>query len=180
MPSNLTHPMPASPLLGGQTQTDPLAALQPSIAPQPITWWPVAPGWWLVAALLLLLLGVSAIWILRRKRRQQATRYQREAHHLLTWVSTLDKQDTLAQLQEIARILRRAAISAYGREQAGVKPWTELVQLDQKPVFDDSSLHLLGNCLYQKQAPQPEEIQHLLTQAEHWLQQLPSCRGTKE
>lgn len=36
--------------------TDPLAALRPYHLPEPVGWWPPAPGWWLLAGLVLLLL----------------------------------------------------------------------------------------------------------------------------
>jgi len=48
-------------------QPDPLAALHPIHLPQPISWWPPAPGWW-VLLFALLLLAVVAVFVWRRHR----------------------------------------------------------------------------------------------------------------
>lgn len=164
---------------------DPLQALKPAIAPPPVPWWPPAPGWWFVASALLVLIVLIIAFAWRRRRLFRATRYQREAIALLDQV--LEKNDTRVQLQDIARILRRALISAYGRESAGTQPWAELAQRvavgssvykrnssnTSSLVLDEKNLELLGSALYQQHSPTPEEIQHLLKQVNAWLVKLP-------
>ncbi len=43
---------------------DPLAQLRPIHWPEPVSWWPPAPGWWLLG---LLLIVVIAVWWRRRR-----------------------------------------------------------------------------------------------------------------
>lgn len=151
---------------------DPLAELKPLLAPDAVGWWPPAPGWWLLAALLLLLLTGLLVWWWRRRRFLQRTRYRREALALLATVS--NAADGHAQLHDIARILRRAAVSAWGREQTAHLPWPDINVLSASHArLDDSSLQLLSQAQYRRAAPTDSELAHLRSQAERWLQNLP-------
>ncbi|HCH75615.1 MAG TPA: DUF4381 domain-containing protein, partial [Pseudomonas sp.] len=44
---------------------NPLDQLAPLISPDPISWWPPAPGWWLLGLVLLMALGL--LWRLRHR-----------------------------------------------------------------------------------------------------------------
>ncbi|KIZ35849.1 DUF4381 domain-containing protein [Stutzerimonas stutzeri] len=44
---------------------NPLDQLAPLISPEPISWWPPAPGWWLLGLALLMALGL--LWRLRHR-----------------------------------------------------------------------------------------------------------------
>lgn len=139
---------------------DPLAALRPAIAPAPVSWWPPAPGWWLLALLLLALLAGLAVWWHRRRQRYARTRYQREALALLNDAHTLPA---------MAQVIRRAAISAHGREQAATADWQQLC-----PALDAAALQLLRERLYRADAAvPPEALAALRAQVERWLQTLP-------
>ena len=46
---------------------DLLAGLRDYHLPEPISWWPPAPGWWLLASLAVAALAVLLLW--RRERR---------------------------------------------------------------------------------------------------------------
>ncbi len=151
-----------------------LAALRPAIEPAPIPWWPPAIGWWVLAIALSAVAIFTAIYLYRRHQRYLATRYQREADDLLSRVT--DDDNTAEQLQDIALILRRAAISAYGRERVGTVSWPELSALSPTPVLDEHCLTLLGEALYRKDIPSPDDMAHLLLHARRWLQQLPLHR----
>ena len=176
MASNLTQgQLPQASMLQGQNTTAPaeLSALRPVIEPPPIPWWPPAPGWWMLLASIILLCTVLVVILYKRRKKFIATRYLREADSLLN--NVLHAANTPSQqLQAIAHIMRRAAISAYGRERVGTLPWIELATLNTTPILDDKSLTLLGNALYRQQPPQTEEITHLLDQARRWLHALPS------
>jgi hypothetical protein len=181
MASNLTQgQLPQAPMLQGQNTTAPaeLSALRPVIEPPPIPWWPPAPGWWMLLASIILLFGVLVFVFYKRRKKFIATRYLREAEGLLANVLTTTNAPA-QQLQSIAHIMRRAAISAYGREHVGTLPWTAVAALNTAPILDDKSLALLGNALYRQQPPQADEIMHLLGQARLWLHALPSHQVNK-
>lgn len=69
----------------------------------PVTWWPLAPGWCFVMAvgILAALLLVVGRWI----------RWKRNAYRRAAMVELVDARDDAT----IAAILKRVAISAYGR-----------------------------------------------------------------
>ncbi|HVL02481.1 MAG TPA: DUF4381 domain-containing protein [Dongiaceae bacterium] len=99
--------------------------------PNPIGWWPPAPGWWLLLLLSLALIAGALIW---RKLRFQRLAYKREA--LAEWQSIharyLHDKDNARLLTELSILLKRTCITRYGRgETAGLagEPWLDF--LDQ-------------------------------------------------
>ncbi|MEZ5436711.1 MAG: DUF4381 domain-containing protein [Pseudomonadales bacterium] len=162
--------------------SDPLAELKPLIAPPPISWWPPAPGWWILAALVLLALVALLVFFYRRWRHHRNTSYQREATQLIDAVHTLPEAQ---QLQEVAEILRRAAVCAWGRERAGTNSWEQLIQFSRSeysqrarkktatPTLDETSCHLLSNNLYSGTPPSETAMQTLIAQSKAWLKTLP-------
>lgn len=162
---------------------DALADLKPLIAPEPITWWPLAPGWWILATLLLLSIVGVLIFFWKRRIHFRNTAYQREAAQLIDATHALSETQ---QLQEIAEILRRAAVCAWGRERAGTQNWESLMQLSLSehkknsrkknvlPALDDTSCELLSNNLYSGTPPSASAMQALITQSKAWLKTLPA------
>ena len=80
-----------------------LQNLRDIVAPPPVPWWPLAPGWWLVLMLLALLLAVMAF---RGWRRWRASAYRRDA------LRALREADSVAS---VAEILKRAALIGTSR-----------------------------------------------------------------
>jgi hypothetical protein len=157
---------------------DALANLKPLIAPAAISWWPPAPGWWILGAILLVALVGLAVWAWKRWCHYRDTRYQREALELL---STVTEQEPEKQLQEVAAILRRAAICAWGREHAGTQNWNQIINMPRTrdgkkipPALDENSLQLLTDHLYRQEIPSAVAMQNLRTQASVWLKTLPA------
>ncbi len=142
---------------------DPLAALKPLLAPPPVSWWPPAPGWWLLALVVLALLAAGCMWGWRRWQLHRNTRYQREAIALLAQANDVGS---------IAMLVRRVAISAYGREQAATSPWQALC-----PSLDSASLSLLAEAQYRRADSIPAEaIAALRSQVRQWIGTLPPVR----
>jgi len=52
---------------------DPLAGLRDYHLPEPIGWWPPAPGWWLLLGLVVALLALVLVLRRRARRRRQPT-----------------------------------------------------------------------------------------------------------
>jgi hypothetical protein len=95
---------------------DPLEQLRDWHLPDPIPWWPPAPGWWVLAVLLL----VAAVWMLGRIRRRH--RQGAAARSALTELSALRAafsadDDARAFAAGVSRLLRRLALERFPREQ---------------------------------------------------------------
>ena len=90
---------------------DPLAQLRGLHLPEPVGFWPPAPGWWMVAGLLVI--GALGLWLWSRRRRRSVARHAlRELEMLSVTPGTGDVQ-TLATA--ISALLRRIALLRFGR-----------------------------------------------------------------
>lgn len=153
-----------------------LDALRPVIAPPPIPFWPPAPGWYALGIIILCACVALCIWWWRRHCFLRDTQYRREAAALLASTQSTNMTPH-EQLTQIAQILRRAAISAWGRDHAGTENWTQLITRIPADIIDADSLALLDRALYRATPPSDASLQKLYTQVELWLQQLPPLKG---
>lgn len=105
----LTQAMPPNiaPLSGAPT-TDPLAALRPLQLPEPVSWWPPAPGWWLLAVV-----GIVAATLLIRAllSRYRRNAYRRAALAELEQLQSLAGENACAYASALNTLLRRTALS---------------------------------------------------------------------
>lgn len=104
--------------------------------PQPISWWPPAPGWWM---LLLILLGAGLLaWHLHRRPRP------------IPWHSIVEQEleivrrqyestpDAPALIRALSALLRRVCMSLYSRRKvAGLTGEAWLTFLDQQAGMED-------------------------------------------
>jgi hypothetical protein len=147
---------------------DPLASLHPLRLPEPIGWWPLAPGWWallLSAVLVLAILG----YLLRRHYRKNA--YRRRALLQLQTLATeyLAKNDTGIYFSQINALLKSVALLAYPRTEVAAQhgaAWRAFLNRSLPPAqqlqpwFDDAA--------YQKTCPQIDVLQ-VHQAAQHWI-----------
>ncbi len=100
--------------------------------PEPIGWWPLAPGWWLVIALVLFVLG----WLLLRAwRKYQFHAPRRYAIRELAAVESeyLEHRNPVTLGQQLSELLRRAMMAYAPRhEVAGLtgEAWLEWLDKD--------------------------------------------------
>lgn len=80
--------------------------------PEPVAWFPPAPGWWLLAAIGLLSAALVT-WLVRRRRQQRA--YRRQALDQLQTLAAEPNPHLLAQ--QLNQLLRRVALHSYPRQQ---------------------------------------------------------------
>lgn len=155
--------------------TDPLAQLRDIHLPDPVNWWPPAPGWWLLALVIVVIIG-GAVYLLIRHLR--FNRYRKAARLALKQIkescSLLDNREIVAQL---ATLLRRVAIHTCGREAVAPlvgESWLQF--LDAKGRTDQFTVgpgKVLGEGHYQ---PTVEiELDQLLPLVEKWIRMSKQC-----
>lgn len=102
-----------------------LENLNDIIVPEPVPFWPPAPGWTISG---LILLSFLIPWLIQAWRRYQADSYRREALRQADSIHQLD--DPQVQLIRLLDLLKRTALTAYPREQvaalSGEAWWTFL------------------------------------------------------
>ena len=160
LPQNLPMPQSASPL-------DQLADIH---LPDPVSLWPLAPGWYLLLVLLLIFIWVSYVVY----QRQQRQRYRREAIRALQQaLADYRQHGSLASyLQVLNLTLRRTALSA-GASQAVLSltglPWLQwLDQGAQLPGRFSDHTNLLLVAPYQK-SPEVAGLEDIHRLALAWV-----------
>ncbi|HGX93240.1 MAG TPA: DUF4381 domain-containing protein [Candidatus Tenderia sp.] len=148
---------------------DALDELRDIHAPEPVSWWPPAPGWWIVLGLVLLatLIGLG----LRYWRKKNALRESAlaELAHIKTEFS--ESQDAVQLAARLSILLRRVAISGGDRKKAALKGRAWLAYLDetgQTRAFSEGAGQVLISAPYQSSAELDADA--LLAAVEAWLQ----------
>lgn len=93
---------------------DPLAALHPLRTPEPLPWWPPAPGWWLLCALLLAALAWAAWRGWRHYRNNQYRRTARQAVQAIL-ARHAGHGDSARTLGELNTVLKAVALRSCPR-----------------------------------------------------------------
>ncbi len=137
--------------------------------PEPVPFWPPAPGWWLLALLVMLLLS-AAVWLWKRHRR---TAYRRAALlELQNLHQALAQGQTAAPIiAELSILLRRAAISRYGRQQVAElrgADWLEFLDRTGRTTQFSTQGRALLDAPFRRDVT--EQVEPLLNLAQHWLQ----------
>lgn len=141
--------------------------------PPEISWWPLAWGWWLV--LLLALLGLVALvwWWLKRPVTNQRVNISAQASALqeLERIEQQYSNDPMGLVRELSVLLRRMAISLYGRRSvAGLTGVTWLQFLDKQsgsPVFSQRFQQALTELPYRAQGS--VDVSALVQEVRQWL-----------
>lgn len=149
------------------SHNDPLQGLRDIHLPPPVSAWPPAPGWW-VLALLIILLTVVAIWWWRR---YQHRAYRRVALKQLQQLRThVQQSQANAVIAELSILLRRVAISRYGRQQVAAlygKDWLTFLDRTGRTQDFSKQAQALVDAPYQRCTPQ--QVEPLLDLAQHWV-----------
>jgi hypothetical protein len=146
-----------------------LQNLNDIVVPGPVAWWPLAPGWYVLGAIAMVALLVLLV---RQWRRWQGNRYRRQA---MTELALLKGQPSGASLEQLPALLKRAALSAWPREE--VASLTGLAWhrfLDDSAAMDrfcsgaGATLDQLAYAGSDDPLPADQELQ-LLEATEFWL-----------
>lgn len=146
-----------------------LAALRPWHLPDPVSWWPPAPGWWLLAALALAALFALAGWLRRRWYRQAPVR---RALRELGALDALAARDPALACRQLSQLLRRVALARFPRgEVAGLTGEAWLAFLDRHGgdgQFDRGPGRVLIQAPYRAAAP--DDLVPLIALARRWIE----------
>jgi hypothetical protein len=152
-----------------------LAHLHDIIVPDPVPWWPPAPGWyWVLGFVLVLLLFVA----FRVFVRWQHNRYRREAlAELARAEAALQTPERRASiLLALAELLKRTALTAFPREQVATLTGPEWFAFLDGTARGSSFSEALGptleNAIYDPRnavALDEPKLQALLSAIRHWI-----------
>ncbi|WP_050529570.1 DUF4381 domain-containing protein [Pseudaestuariivita atlantica] len=135
--------------------------------PEPVGWWPLAPGWWALAAILLLLVLLALGWsILRRRtRRYQALR------ELEALRQRLKENPDMSVAGDLAALVRRVALSSQGRRIAGLSgdDWARELAAGKKGIPPEMA-ELLAEMPYRRpETFTRDQVERLFKPAETWI-----------
>ena len=144
--------------------------------PDPISWWPLAPGWYALALLIVLILLISGWWLYRLRHPSIKKSAMRE---LVRIESEYDEHSNTQQLcADISILLRRVAISYGSREhEAGItgEAWLKhLNGLCVQPIFSKKMSGFLLYAPYQQSPDIP--VADFLAACNQWVEQLPRSK----
>ncbi|WP_093065718.1 DUF4381 domain-containing protein [Thiothrix caldifontis] len=136
--------------------------------PEPVSWWPPAIGWWFMAGLMLFVI----VWLFWRWQQQKRTEQRLET--ALLELERLQGQygaNTKELLRELSVLLRRVAISEYGRQRvSGLTGAAWVKFLDEKagkPLFSGKLAHLLTEVPYRPETQ--AETKAVLQAIREWI-----------
>jgi len=136
---------------------------------EPVSWWPLAPGWWLAAVVFI---GFTLGLYYYYRRRQQQTDWRQLARQQLIALTQLSPREQVTQL---STLLRRIAIQRYGRLScAGLSGQAWLAWLtEHDPQGFDWQQHgaiLLAGPYQPKDIPiETQQLQQLSQAIEAWI-----------
>lgn len=150
---------------------NPLDQLRDIHLPEPVSWWPPAPGWWLLIIITLALTAWTTHFLYRRYK---AALYRRQALKKLDQLTELNNQQQLTQLYEL---LKQTANSAYPQlrpASLGTEAFVNfLISSCNKEVFQqldfDLAQALYSNSKQGFSSRSNEQLERLLRDARIWI-----------
>ncbi len=133
-------------MLNTPPQDNPLAQLRDIHTPDPISWWPLAPGWWVLLVLALTLIVIVLRLIIKRKNKITVSKVVNQQLEQLKSVKP-DKQ----HLVNAGQLLRRVALTRFARKDVASIPLSELIDKLSRVAqinIAPSSRELLNNIQY--------------------------------
>lgn len=140
--------------------------------PDPVSWWPPAPGWWLLPILLVLLW--PALRALAAKLRGSAGR-RRLRRQALRELERIERRfaetgDPRSTVESISVLLRRVAISvSHDRRVAGLagKDWLEWIRSTGPGNLEPAAVSALAHAPYRRSPDVPPR--DVLDTARSWI-----------
>ena len=145
--------------------------------PEPISWWPLAPGWWFIVGTILLL--TAAFFLFRYYQKKQALKKQVLAEFETICTQYEQDKNTIVLLQSLSTLLRRACISFYPRSEAASltgKSWLDFLDdTGSEKVFDTEKGRLIATAPYLSENTKLDiDSEELMQLCENWLRAQPN------
>ncbi|MGN7610829.1 DUF4381 domain-containing protein [Magnetococcales bacterium HHB-1] len=125
---------------------DLLAKLHDITPYEPVSFWPLAPGWWIL--FLLLMIGVGFWFWLKRKPKIKEPNWSEVLERELDHILSKYPKASAAQLAALNVLLKREAIRRFGRQQVAAlhgERWLHF--LDQKMAMEPRTFQKHGKIL---------------------------------
>ena len=145
--------------------------------PEPVSWWPPAPGWWIL--LLSAIAIIAAILVYRRMRQRSLVKRTALAELETIRKQYQDRHDAVELVQALSALMRRASISFYQRRNSASLTGEQWLQhLDhtaQRKGFETGSGRILASAPYLPENSRIDtELDDLLALCEEWLGNQPA------
>lgn len=138
--------------------------------PDAVSWWPLAPGWW--GLLALLVLSVLLIVYIRRRKAKAKNRLPSIHHQVMQELKTVYQiEDDTLFIQKLSELLKRVAITKYGKKVSGLTGESWLKFLDsqcEEDTFTKGQGRVLIDLPYRKN-PQSDR-KALIRVVKKWLE----------
>ena len=144
--------------------------------PDPIGWWPLAPGWWGLLVLLISLIGIL-VYVIRRRRRVTPIKL---ALAELAQLEANPDLSTREQLEALSILMRRVALTLYPRDEVAGRVGEDWLNwLDRtggEPAFQQEAGRLLADLPY-RPAQSEAEVIELFRLCHQWIKRAaqPAC-----
>ena len=147
---------------------DPLSQLRSIHLPEPISWWPLAPGWWILIAISLVLI-TWLIFVTHQNYKKQL--YRRQALLELKQITNIYTPEK--QAQQAWLLLKQTVDSAYPDQNASALSLAELLSFlhknCSKPVFSQADSPL-GELLYARSSSIDQStIEQFMADVTTWI-----------
>lgn len=151
-------------------------ALRDIHLPEPVSWWPPAPGWWLLLALLIIGGGIAYVWLLTWRKNRQRKRIKKAS--LVEFENIRSTYHNDLNLVRLARslsiLLRRICLSYYPHTHVpGMTGEQWLSYLDETAEtkgFTTATGNILATAPYLPDRNRPKfDAEELLSLCEAWI-----------
>jgi len=150
--------------------------------PDPVSWWPLAPGWWALMMLLVIVVLLTTYFIRRYRNHKISALYlaKQELERIKT--EFILNQDKSNLVKELSELIRRLSISIFPREQsAGLtgEEWLKFLdKYSHKNEFDNGIGRVLIEAPYQAD---PEfNTNELIDLISIWIESIGKRKGAKK
>lgn len=145
--------------------------------PDPVSWWPLAPGWWILILLIVILIAFSIIFIpklIKKLKHQPASQLALTEFKKIQQQYQSQKNSQLL-VQSLSVLLRRVCMTYHSRQSsAGLtgQAWINMLNnINPQHSFSTELINILLTAPYKKQTE--FNAQPLLKQCEAWILHLP-------